>query len=266
MTKRLLAHLTSPEARERLAARPVILVPLGSHEDQGPHAPMGDFLLADALALAIAERAAALGTDTLVAPVIPYGVAAFFGHAPGAIALSSATFKSLLSETLDCLLAHGQTRLVILNGHGENVPVIHEVTLAIRKSRGIVIPSFYPWRIAGTLLPAIVGPETARATAAHGGDPLTSIALHLSPALMRPDLLPTHRAPAPILGLTPTGLGTARFEDAEIQLPLEFDEAAPGGSLAADVSLCSAATGAALVERLTELGARFVVHYGTETI
>jgi creatinine amidohydrolase len=265
VTKRLLAHLTSAEARERLAARPVILVPLGSHEDQGPHAPMGDFLLADALALAIAERAAALGTDTLVAPIIPYGVAAFFGHAPGAIALSAASFKSLLSETLDCLLAHGQTRLVILNGHGENVPAIHEVTLAIRKARGIVIPSFYPWRIAGSLLPAIVGPETARATGGHGGDPLTSIGLSLSPALMRPDLLPTPRAPAPILGLTPTGLGTARFEDAEIQLPLEFDEAAPGGSLAADVSLCSAATGAALLERLTALGARFVAHHAAAT-
>ena len=265
MTKHLLAHLTAAEARERLAARPVILIPLGSHEDQGPHAPMGDFLLAAALAERIAARAATLGADALVAPVVPFGVAEYFAHAPGGIALSPATFRALLSEILEALLRHGQTRLVLVNGHGGNVPVIHEVTLAVRKARGVIIPSFYLWRIGYGLLPGIVGAEAARAASGHGADPLTSVAMHLFPALMRPDLVPAPADPAPIMGLAVTGLGTARFEGAEIQIPIEFDEAAPGGSLNADARLASAETGAALVERLTELGARFVAHYAKET-
>ena len=265
MTKHLLAHLTAAEARARLASRPVILIPLGSHEDQGPHAPMGDFLHAAAIAERIAARAETFGADALVAPTIPFGAADHFGHAPGGIALSPATFRALLSEILEALLRHGQTRLIIVNGHGGNVPVIHEVTLAIRKARGIVIPSFYLWRIAGALLPDIVGPEKARAATGHGADPLTSIAMHLFPALMRPDLVPAPAAPAPFMGLPVTGLGTACFESAEIALPIEFPESAPGGALNSDARLASSETGAALVERLTELGARFVAHCAKET-
>jgi creatinine amidohydrolase len=265
VTKHALAELTSAEARARLASRPVILIPLGSHEDQGPHAPMGDFLLAAVLAERIAARAAALGTDTLVAPAVPFGVADHFAHAPGGIALQPATFRALLSDILEALLRHGQTRLVLINGHGGNVPVIHELTLAVRKARGIVIPSFYLWRIGHGLLPGIVGPEKAQASSGHGADPLTSVAMHLFPALMRPDLLPAPETPAPLMGLAVSGLGTLRFEGAEIQVPMEFPEAAPGGALEADARLASAETGAALVARLIELGARFVVHYAKET-
>ena len=50
MNKLRLAELTATEAREALAENPVILLPMGSHEDQGPHAPMGDYLLTDAIA------------------------------------------------------------------------------------------------------------------------------------------------------------------------------------------------------------------------
>ncbi|MDA8051018.1 MAG: creatininase family protein [Rhodospirillales bacterium] len=264
MTKHLLAQLTSAEARERLAARPVILLPLGSHEDQGPHAPMGDFLSAAAMAERIAARAGERGTDALVAPVVPFGVAEYFGHAPGGIALSPATFRALFSEVLEALLRHGQTRLLIINGHGGNVPVIHEVTLAIRRARGLIIPSFYLWRIGYGLLPGILGPEKARAASGHGADPLTSVAMHLFPALMRLDLVPAPAEPPPIMGLAVSGLGTARFEGAEIQIPIEFNEAAPGGALNADARLSAAATGALLVEQLTELGARFVLHYAQE--
>jgi creatinine amidohydrolase len=264
MTKHLLAHLTAAEAAARLDSRPVILIPLGSHEDQGPHAPMGDFLLAAAMAERIAERAGGLGIDAVVAPVVPFGVADYFAHAPGGIALSPATFRALLSEILEALLSHGQTRLILINGHGGNVPVIHEVTLAIRKTRKIIIPSFYLWRIGYGLLPGILGAEKARAASGHGADPLTSVAMHLFPALMRPDLVPAPANPAPVMGLAVTGLGTARFEGAEIQMPIEFNEAAPGGSLNADARLSSAETGAMLVERLTELGARFVRHYAEQ--
>ena len=36
---------------------PIILLPMGSQEDQGPHAPMGDYLLAEKIAELAALRA-----------------------------------------------------------------------------------------------------------------------------------------------------------------------------------------------------------------
>jgi len=50
MMKYRMGEITALEMREILRARPVVLLPLGSFEDQGPHAPMGDFLSADAIA------------------------------------------------------------------------------------------------------------------------------------------------------------------------------------------------------------------------
>ena len=53
--------ITGGEARELYATNPVILLPMGSHEDQGPHAPMGDYLLAEKIAELAALRATAHG-------------------------------------------------------------------------------------------------------------------------------------------------------------------------------------------------------------
>ncbi len=61
------------DARALYAKNPVILLPMGSHEDQGPHAPMGDYLLAEKIAELAALRATEAGTRTLVAPVVPFG-------------------------------------------------------------------------------------------------------------------------------------------------------------------------------------------------
>ena len=81
--------ITGGEARELYAANPVILLPMGSHEDQGPHAPMGDYLLAEKIAeLAALARHRRRARARVVAPVLPFGGADFFGPMPGGIAMT----------------------------------------------------------------------------------------------------------------------------------------------------------------------------------
>ena len=86
------------EARELYAANPVILLPMGSHEDQGPHAPMGDYLLAEKISELAALRATAQGTRAVVAPVLPFGGADFFGPMPGGIAIGQATLEGVIGD------------------------------------------------------------------------------------------------------------------------------------------------------------------------
>ncbi len=86
------------EAREILKDNPVILLPMGSHEDQAPHAPMGDYLLAEKIAELAAIRASKAGTRTLVAPVLPFGGADWFGSMTGGIAISQATLTTVIAE------------------------------------------------------------------------------------------------------------------------------------------------------------------------
>ncbi|WP_419729168.1 creatininase family protein [Lichenicola sp.] len=252
-----LGTLTSAEAAARLAAGATVLLPLGSHEDQGPHAPMGDYLSAERISEMIAGRAIGQGHDTLVAPVLPFGGRDFFGSRPGGMALEQSTLRLVLRDMLDGLLRHDFTRLIVVNGHGGNAQAIHDVTQAVLLERGVLIPSFYLWKIAGGLLPELLDPVQARASAGHGADPLASVAMHLFPELMRPDLIPSSPPlPRSVAGLFVSGFGTARFEGVEIGLPIELGDDAVTG----DASLCSAETGALITERLVSLGAAFIAH------
>lgn len=263
MPKVHMGAITGGEARELYATNPVILLPMGSHEDQGPHAPMGDYLLAEKVAELAALRATAQGTRTVVAPVLPFGGADFFGPMPGGIAISVATLERVITDVVASLHRNGLTRLIFINGHAGNVGPIAEVSREVYRRTKLVTPSLYLWRIAYGLLPEIVGAQKAKAVSGHGADPLTSIGLHLFPALMRPDLVPVAN---PLkrdstLGLPFTGLGTASFEGAEVGMPHEYDETYTLGVAKGDPRLSSAETGAALVERLSDLCARFVKHF-----
>ena len=259
--------ITGGEARQILAANPVILLPMGSHEDQGPHAPMGDYLLAEKIAELAALRASERGTRTLVAPVLPFGGADFFGPMVGGIAISPETLTLVIGEMVGHLHRNGLTRLIVINGHGGNVGPIAEVARELYREDGIVLPSLYLWRIGYGLLPKILGAERSAKVSGHGADPLTSIGLHLFPELMRPDLIPdgTPLKRDPLLDLPFTGLGTASFEGHEVGMPNEYDEVYSFGVGKGDPRLCSAETGAALTEQLTEICARFIAHFAEKT-
>jgi creatinine amidohydrolase len=260
MGKYRMAELTAAEMRARLAGDPVVLVPLGSFEDQGPQAPMGDFLSAEAMAVRIAARAAGQGTDTLVAPVLPFGGADYFDAVPGAISLGQATLRAVLADMFGALLRHGIRRIVVMNGHGGNSAAIFETTLRIRQTTGCVIPSFYLWKVAAQVLPNC--PGYVPGSAGHGADPLASIAAALFPALMRPDLLEPPVAGGRVLGMNVSGFGAAEFGGVGIDVPVEIGEIPSAG----DPRLCSVETGAWLVEALSDLGARFVVHVAAQRI
>jgi creatinine amidohydrolase len=180
---------------------------------------------------------------------------------PGGIALSQATLRAVLADMFACLLRHGFTRLIVINGHGGNVQAIHEVTQDIYRARKLLIPSFYLWRVGYGMLPGILGDEVAKKAAGHGADPLTSVAMHLFPDWIRPDMVPAAPSAPEVKGLTVTGLSTVRFEGAEIAVPVELDETAPNGVWAGDPRLCSAETGARLVAQLSEKAARFIAHW-----
>lgn len=265
-TKVRMADITGDEARALYPSNPVVLLPMGSHEDQGPHAPMGDYILAERIAELIALRATAEGTRTVVAPVLPFGKGDFFGPMIGGIALSAATFRAVLDEMFSELLRHKFSKLVIINGHGGNVNAINEATRAVMHRTGVIIPSLYVWRIAYAEMPKLLGAEKAKAVSSHGADPLTSLCLHLCPERTRPDLVPEPRGGAKptALGLPFNGWGSLNFEGAEVTVPLEYDAVSPNAVGGGDPRLCSAESGKLIAERLTEIGARFCAHFARQ--
>ncbi len=256
-----IAELTSQEARENLTEEAVLLVPMGSLEDQGTHAPMGDYMAADAVALDIAKAARAAGTPTFVTPVIPFGGKDYFESSRGGVSLNHDTLVAVLDDMFGCFIRHGLKKILIINGHGGNVAPIYEVAMKRRKSDGVFIASMYLWQISYQLLIKMFGPERAAQSSGHGGDPLTSVGLHYFPEFLRPDLMHKPTTGLKLGGVDIGGFGKVKFAGASFQAPVEARDAAPHGVWGGDPNLCSAETGAELVKQLVKIGADYVTEH-----
>ena len=253
-----IAELTSEESRRFLNEDAVILLPMGSLEDQGVHAPMGDYLAAECVAMDMARAAREMGVPTFVTPVIPFGGSDYFGSTHGGIAMSQSTLVALLDDMLACLTRHGLNKIMIINGHGGNVTAITEVTQRWRRKTGIFVPAMYLWQISYELLKEILGTEGAAKSSGHGGDPLTSIGLHYYPEILRLDLRQPPSKGGMIKGVEVGGINAIKYMGAKIQAPVEALEAAPHGIWGGDPAFSSAETGKALSARLVEIGAGLI--------
>ena len=251
MTHRI-AELTAPEVAGRLAAGAGVLLPMGSLETHGPQAPMGDFLLAEAIADRIAAAAHARGTDALVLPAIPFGGEDFFSLVPGGVVLTPGLLQAVVEEVCGNLLRTGARRILVVNGHAGSIAPVEAAARAIRRRHGVLVPALHLWRVAGALHAELGGsPESL----GHGGDPVWSVALHLRPELCRPERARAREPVPDILGLPVAGFGALRCAGVEIAVPTEVEEVAPGGVACADARPGSAEHGARLVARLVEAGA-----------
>jgi creatinine amidohydrolase len=224
---------------------------------------MGDYLLAETLAVRIAKACHELGKPTFVAPAMPFGVADYFGSGPGGMAVSAASFRGVLTDLLAALLRHNLTRIVILNGHGGNVPVIHEVTLAIKFSAGPIIPSLYLWKICRILMQRQLG-EELKNRFGHGAEPLLSLSMALRPHFSAQN---TSERPGAekVLGLPVTDFGSIEFAGVPIEVPVEFGELSH--RIIEDAKpLATPALGEAVASELTNLATGFIVHYASITI
>jgi creatinine amidohydrolase len=258
--KHRLQDMSWAEFRDRLADKPVILLPMGAQEEQGPNAPMGDFVLAERIADAVAQRAGAV-----MAPVLPFGDSEFFRTLPGCMSLRPETLVAVVRDLCASLLDHGLTHLVILNGQTSNAPHLDTAVRRLRADYGVMIPCIHLWRVFpadrwAKLLP----PEAAGARIGHGGDPITSVFLHYFPELVRPDLVPERRPWKQALGLPTQSVSSVRFRGVPVSVPVTIAEMTEDGVLSGDSRFSTAAIGAEMAEYITDFAAAFVAHFRTQ--
>ncbi|MFC5584598.1 creatininase family protein [Nitratireductor kimnyeongensis] len=253
--KHLLEDMTFLEFQERMGEDPVILIPLGSQEIQGPMVPMGDFMLTREIASRVAEKSGAIA-----APTMPFGYAEYFRSVPGGIALSADAFRATLRDMLDNFLDHGLTKLVIVNGHSGNAPLIDQVIRAVRREHDVLVPCINLWRSIPDPLWQEVHGEFGKKAFAHGGDPITSVYLHLFPDLTRMDAVKIDAQFGKMIDLPTAGLAAVRFQGTEIGLPINVDDHCSNGIAGGDASRSSADKGARFVDHLVTFCSDFVEH------
>ena len=173
-------HLTeSTWADADALAGDLAVLPVGSTEQHGPHAPLGtDTLAAEAIAAAGAAR---VDREVAVAPAVPVGVAEEHRAFAGTLWVSHNTFRAYVRDIITSLAHHGQDRVVVVNGHGGNVGPLRECCARLsREGTAYAVP--FTWFDA-------VDPEAVDFLGAmgHAGPVETSLVQHLRPELVDED-------------------------------------------------------------------------------
>lgn len=162
-----------------VAARSILVVPLGSTEQHGPHLPIG----ADSdVAVALADRLAAARPDVLVAPALPYGSAGEHAAFPGTLSIGAAALELVIVELVRSASAFAG--VVLVSGHGGNAEPLAAAVATLR-AEGREVLGWAP-RVPGgdahagrteTSLLLALAPETVRLDAAEPGDvrPLAAV-------------------------------------------------------------------------------------------
>ena len=115
------------------------VLPVGSTEQHAFLSLATDNLLAERVATDAAEP---LGIP--VFPVISYGITPNFRAYPGTVTLRVETFLAVVRDCLDALAAQGFKRVLIVNGHGGNLPAMGFVNEWVADHPGMKV-KFHNW-------------------------------------------------------------------------------------------------------------------------
>ena len=178
---RFWVELSSPEIAALAQADPIAILPVAAVEQHGPHLPLGtDLMIAEGYIARIASRLPA--RPILFLPVQAIGASTEHLSFPGTLSLAPETALAAWGELCGHVFSAGVRRLVILNTHGGNVPVIDLLARRLRARHGVLAVTASVHRFG---YPDGVFTPQERTHGIHGGDIETSLMLAFRPDLVR---------------------------------------------------------------------------------
>jgi creatinine amidohydrolase len=168
--KRQLGSQAWPEVGE--TPPQVLLVPVGSCEQHGPHLPLDTDTR---IAVAVAERVAAARDDVVVAPAVAYGSSGEHQGFAGTLSIGTAALRSVLIELGRSAFPAADpgafASLVFVNGHGGNHEALGDA-VDVLVGEGRPVTAWWP---------SIAGGD------AHAGRTETSLLLALDAGAVGPE-------------------------------------------------------------------------------
>lgn len=235
------ADLAAPELRALAAADAVVLCPVASLEQHGPHLPVWtDSLIGDAVCRAASDRAK---TPCVSLPPVWTGLSEHHFPFGGTISLDSSALFGVLRGIARSLVACGFRRLFLVNTHGGNTEAVALAARELAVEFGMPVVAASPWKIAAAAVAPLL---TEQSGVQHACEAETSVLLHLAPHLVHAGR---------IAGGVPQG-GIAAGE--VFARALSFAERAPVTGVRGDPRAATAEKGAAILDALASGVARAV--------
>jgi len=180
--------LRADELREKSRQNAIVLLPVASLEQHGPHLPVEvDSMLGEAVAIRTAAKVTAKGQPILVLPVLWTGLSEHHMSFGGTITLDNATFAAVVEGVVRSVLRHGFRRIVLLNAHGGNENALRAITDDLTPKLGVPIVQFTYWYAAAVAIAKLL--ET-QGGLQHACEAETSMMLALRPELVETDRIP----------------------------------------------------------------------------
>ena len=211
------ARLTAPELRALARPETVVVIPVASVEQHGPHLATGvDMVLATGVAARTARRLVAGGTQALHLPCIWTGLAEHHMEFGGTVTLDLDVFMGVLRGAARSVARHGFRRIALLNGHGGNTEAVAMSAIELTRELGVPVVGLTYWLANADTFGAIL--ET-QPNVQHACEAETSMMMALAPEDVReariaeavprravPPAPPGFRRSRPFARMTDTGV------------------------------------------------------------
>lgn len=198
-------ELTAAELRRCAASKAIVVLPVASIEQHGPHLPVGvDTILCEAVCRLAAE-AVAKDVPVVVAPTLWCGMAEHHMAYGGTFTFDIPTYRAVLLAFLKSIARHGFDKVFIVNGHGGNIAALAAFLPDFAVETGLTIRTSTYFELAQPAMPAILEDQERVRHACEGE---TSLMLALAGTLVQRDKLSEAHGPKQS---TPYPAGVAQY-------------------------------------------------------
>lgn len=173
-------RLKSAELRDLARQDAIVIVPVASTEQHGPHLPtIVDVALVGEIAIRAARRTRS--DPVIVAPVVWTGLAEHHMSLGGTFSLDYPEFFAVIRGICRSLVRNGFRRILLLNGHGGNIAALTVAISEIGPELKAPIGTATYWLLAAEAFKAILEKQS---NVRHACEAETSMMLALHPDLV----------------------------------------------------------------------------------
>lgn len=174
-------RLTWPELNDAIQEQPVVILPTGSTEQHGHHLPLDvDLFLSESVCLEVGRRAEG---RVLVLPPVPYGLNFHHIDFPGTLHIEPEVFIAFCLNVTKSVAYHGFRKILIVNGHGSNTPLIDIVARKTNLQTNALCAAVTYIHLALDAFATVQDTPVV----AHADEFETSLYLHLAPERVQMD-------------------------------------------------------------------------------
>lgn len=257
MASTFIQNMSWEAFREAVDKDPVMVVPMGSTELEGPHLPLGtDTIVAEGIAQRLPVDA-----GILIGPTLPVGYSKWFLPYPGTITLETETLIRVLVEYIESLITAGVQRFVFLNAHKGNNAAIESAARRIIESHRVRIGMLSIWKLAHDLC-ALKDKIAEEGKFTHSGELMTSVVMALAPETVVKNRIRADTVKSmenSLLNLK-NSLGETEFMGS-VQIVFQKIEHVTDSGTLGDPTAASAEKGEVVIKRIVEYARAFIEEF-----